>query len=146
MPYSHLYYHFVWTTKLRLPLINPTIEGMVHNLIASRAKLERGVVYAVNGMEDHVHLVVSLPPTVALAKFVKNVKGGSSRFIGETIKAPFRWQDGYGVFTVGPRGLDTVIEYVKNQKAHHAAGTLIKSLEYSADEEDGPDNPLTQDG
>jgi putative transposase len=138
MPYSRLYYHFVWTTRLRLPLINPGIEELVHDLIISRAKLERGIVYAVNGTEDHVHLVVALPPTVVIAKFVKNVKGGSSRFIGETIHAPFRWQEGYGVFTIGSQGLKMVTEYVKRQKERHASGDLIDSLEYSADEDDGP--------
>jgi putative transposase len=138
MPYSRLYYHFVWTTIQRLPLITADIENVMHDLIISKARFERGVVYAVNGMADHIHLVVALPPTVVLARFIKNVKGSSSRFIGEKIDAPFQWQPGYGVFTVGPQGLKTVTDYVNRQKEHHASGTLIQSLEFSTDEDDGP--------
>ena len=138
MAYWRLYYHIVWATTNRLPLITPRIEGRLYELITARCVHEKGHLYAVNGMADHVHVVVSIPPTILIANFIQRIKGSSSHFINVEFGAPFKWQTGYGIFSVGPHGLKTVSEYVNRQKEHHAAGTLIESLEHTTNEEDGP--------
>jgi REP-associated tyrosine transposase len=141
MPYWRLYYHIVWATKGRMPTIAPDIEDKVHHRIGARAVMEGGRVYALNGMEDHIHLVVAIPPSRMLSKFIQIVKGSSAHLVNTELDIPFSWQDGYGVFSVGPQSLDTAIEYVKNQKIHHQRGSTIEWLEYFSEHSEGPRRP-----
>ena len=131
MPYSKLYYHFIWGTKHRLPLIESVIEPEIHRVIAAKVKEFGGFVYAIGGMEDHVHLAASVPPKIAPAKFIGDVKGNSSHFVNHVIKPNFEfyWQDEYGVLTFGEKNLPAVVRYIHNQKQHHADGTLIAAME-----------------
>jgi REP element-mobilizing transposase RayT len=91
---------------------------------------------ALNGMSDHVHLVVSFPTTITIANLVKQVKGVSSHFVNETLRpeAQFKWQGGYGAFTVSRWDLPKIIKYVKRQKEHHAEDDLWLELEESFEE------------
>ncbi len=77
--------------------------------------------YRINGVEDHIHILTHLHPTVSLASLVKDIKLGSSKYIKENDLFPeFKgWQDGYGAFTYGIREKDLLIEYIKNQEVHH---------------------------
>lgn len=138
MPYWRAYYHLVWATRSRMPLLTPDLEPLVFRLIASTAKAEAAWLYAINGMPDHVHVVLALPPTHAISPLLHRIKGSSSHFISHECHQAFRWQKGYGMFTVGAQGLEAAIEYVRRQKEHHQAGTIIDALEYYADELDGP--------
>ena len=97
--------------------------------MAMKVKELKGQVLAINGIEDHVHLVCTIPATISVAKFIGQVKGASSRLAGKI--TPFEWQDEYGSYTVSRKDLEAVIEYVRNQKRHHADGTLIPILERS---------------
>jgi putative transposase len=100
MPYWKLYYHFVWGTKHRLPLIDASFETELYRVIAAKVHDVSGFVHAIGGMQDHLHLAVSIPPKIAPAKFIGDVKGNSSHFINHVIKPAFEfhWQDAYGVF------------------------------------------------
>ena len=131
MPYWKLYYHFVWGTKNRLPVIDATLEPGLYCAIAAKAQAMGGFVHAMGGMEDHTHLAVSLPPKLAPAKFIGDVKGNSSHYFNHVIKPGFEfyWQDEYGVFSFGERDLASVVRYIHNQKQHHADATLIAALE-----------------
>src|SRR5689334_10508121 len=126
MPYWKLYYHFVWGTKHRSPLIDASFETELYRVIAAKAHDMGGFVHAVDGMEDHIHLAVSIPPKLALAKFIGDVKGNSAHFVNHVIKPDFEfhWQDAYGVFSFGEKDLTAVIRYIQNQKQHHADKTL----------------------
>lgn len=90
-----------------------------------------GFVHAIGGTEDHMHLAVSIPPKVAPAKFIGDVKGNSSHYINHVIKPDFEfhWQDEYGVLSFGEKNLSAVVRYIHNQKQHHADGTLIAPME-----------------
>lgn len=115
-----------------MPLITPTIEPGLYQYLAHRAAALGGFVHAVGGTENHIHVVASIPPGLSVGQFLKYLKGGSSHYITHGGGAPagsFRWQEGYGIFSVGPRQLPRAIAYVQQQKAHHAAGTLITALE-----------------
>ena len=138
MAYWRLYYHIVWAVKGRAPLISVEIEGSVYRLIAHKCNEQGGLAYVVNGISDHVHVVTAVPPTVALAEFIKKLKGSSSRFVHTEYGLSFAWQSGYGVFTVSERSLPKVIDYVRHQKEHHQSGTLIPRLESFTSEDDGP--------
>jgi putative transposase len=131
MPYWRLFYHFVWGTKNREPLIAPQWEEALHNAIAAKATELGAFVHAVGGIEDHVHLVVSVPPKIALSTFIGQVKGNSSHFVNHGLDADthFAWQAEYGVVSFGEKMLDMVAQYAKNQRQHHADGTTIAMLE-----------------
>ncbi|MBI3168987.1 MAG: IS200/IS605 family transposase [Chloroflexi bacterium] len=131
MPYSKLYYHFIWGTKNRLPLIDSALEPDLYRAIAAKVQDLGGFVYAIGGMEDHTHLAVSVPPKLAPAKFIGDVKGNSSHFVNHVIKPDFEfyWQDEYGVLSFGEKNLPAVVRYIHNQKQHHAEGTLIAAME-----------------
>lgn len=131
MAYWRLFYHFVWSTKLRRPLIQPEIESSLHNVIAAKAAQIGGFVHAVGGVEDHIHLVVSVPPKLSLSDFISQVKGNSSHFVNQELNVPFAWQAEYGVVSFGGKQLDLVVKYVKNQREHHADKTTIAFLERS---------------
>ena len=135
MPYWKLYYHFIWGTKNRLPLIYPALEPELYHAIAAKAKDLGGFVHAIGGVEDHIHLGVSIPPKVAPAKFIGDVKGNSSHYVNHIIKPDFEfyWQDEYGVLSFGEKNLPAMVRYIHNQKQHHADGTLIVAMEKLTD-------------
>jgi putative transposase len=131
MPYWKLFYHFNWGTKNRLALIDSALEPDLYRAIAAKAKDLGGYVHAIGGTEDHVHLAVSIPPKVAPAKFIGDVKGNSSHYVNHVIKLDieFHWQDEYGVLSFGEKNLPSVVRYIHDQKQHHADGTLIAVME-----------------
>ena len=99
MPYYRLFYHMVWGTKNREPFIKSEFEISLHNVIAAKAKKLGAFVYAVGGVEDHVHLVATVPPKIALGDFIGQVKGNSSHFVNYELSVPyhFKWHTEYGV-------------------------------------------------
>jgi putative transposase len=131
MPFWRLFYHFVWTTKGREPLIAPDFEDRLHRAIAAKVVQMGGIAHAVGGTSDHIHLVASVPPQLALARFIGEVKGNSSHFVNYVIctDCEFAWQKEYGVISFGERQLDWVVRYVQNQALHHAQGTTVPHLE-----------------
>lgn len=131
MPYWKLYYHFVWGTKNRLCLIDSILEPQIYRAIVAKVKALEGFVHAIGGMDDHVHLAVSIPPKIAPAKFIGDVKGNSSHFVNYVIKPDFefRWQDEYGVFSFSEKNLPAVVRYIESQKEHHTNGTMISAME-----------------
>ncbi len=131
MPYSRLFYHMVWGTKNREPFIQVEFEESLHNVIAAKSKKLGAFVYAVGGIEDHIHLAASVPPKIALSDFIGQVKGNSSHFVNNELSLPyqFKWQREYGVISFGGKQLDMVVKYVKNQRQHHIKGTIIPFLE-----------------
>jgi putative transposase len=135
MPYWKLYYHFVWGTKNRLSLIDSDLEAVLYRVIVAKAQDLNGFIHGIGGIEDHVHLAVSVPPKIAPAKFIGDVKGNSSHYINNVIKPDFEfyWQNEYGVLSFGERNLASVVRYIHNQKQHHADGTLIAAMEQMDD-------------
>jgi putative transposase len=136
-----LYYHLVWATKERQPLINSDREDELYRYIIAKADALACIVHAIGGVEDHIHLIVSIPPTLAIAEFVKKIKGSSAHYLNQALSASldkFGWQEGYGVFSLGGKQLEQAVEYVKNQKAHHLNGTAIASLEQATHQDDSP--------
>jgi REP element-mobilizing transposase RayT len=131
-----LYLHLVWATWDRLPLITPEIERRLYRSIESEAQAQGCKVLALNGMADHVHLVVSFPATITIANLLKQVKGVSSHFVNQVLAppTPFKWQGSYGAFTVSRWDVDKIAQYVKRQKEHHAANELRLEWEETFEE------------
>jgi putative transposase len=128
MAYWRLFYHFVWTTKDRLPLLTPDMEDNVHRFLHAEANKMHAPLFFIGGTEDHVHILAAVRPAISPAEFVKQLKGSSSRFVSLEFK-PFEWQDGYGVFSISESDVPHVMPYVKKQKQHHAAATVVEQWE-----------------
>jgi len=136
MPHWQLFYHIVTATKGRRPSITEEIEPELYQFIFAKAQDLESRVYAVNGTFDHIHIVASIPPKIAVSTFIGQVKGFSSGQINKRHPhiLPFAWQEDYGVFSFDRKRLDPVLEYVRGQKDHHRLGRLITILERCEDE------------
>lgn len=131
-------YHIVWSTKGREPLICPEIEPRLYAYLAFKAG-ELGVyLYAINGTDDHGHIVAAIPPKHSVAWVVKMLKGSSAHFVNTELRPPglhFAWQRGYGSLTIGEKQRAAAIEYVQRQKERHRDHTTNVWLERCDDEE-----------
>jgi REP element-mobilizing transposase RayT len=131
-----LYLHVVWATWDRLPLINPEIERRLLRNIESEAQGLGCSVLAINGTEDHVHVLLAIPTTVSIADLVKQMKGVSSHFVNAELdlEYQFKWQGSYGAFTVSRWDVEKIKQYVSRQKEHHAIGELMPEFEDTFEE------------
>jgi putative transposase len=131
--YSEINLHLVWHTKESLPLLTPAVEALAHRLNRDRLIAWDGVfVHAIGGIETHVHVAVTIKPTVLICELVGQLKGGSAHDINQTRgrgDKVFAWQAGYGVVSFGTRDLPWVIRYIKGQRKHHERGTTQNRLE-----------------
>jgi putative transposase len=130
--YWELFYHFVWRTRDSMPLLTPRVEPLAHKYLIHRALRTAGaLVHAVGGIEDHVHMAVSLPPTLEIAKWIGDLKGACAHEInhGPCGRGALAWQTGYGVVSFGKGDLPWVVDYIQRQREHHAAGRMVERLE-----------------
>jgi putative transposase len=131
MPYWQLFYHIVWATKGRAPLLSPDVEPLVYDLLKRKVLGLEARVFAINGTADHVHLVVAIPPKLAIAKFIGQVKAATATRVNKLTGWEGRliWQEEYGVFSFDGKRLPNYIAYVDRQKEHHDMGRTIPILE-----------------
>src|SRR6266498_2232739 len=119
--FTQILYHIVFTPKNREPCIAKARRDDLYGYIWGINKNLNCHLYRIGGVEDHVHILTSVHPTVALADLVKDIKTSTSSWIkNENVFPNFtHWQDGYGAFTVSHSDKDPVIEYIKGQEEHH---------------------------
>jgi putative transposase len=136
MAYWRLHYHLVWSTFQREPMLTKAAEKQVYGTILSKAKALGILVHAIGGIEDHIHLVVSVPPRYSIAECVQHFKGASSHYVNHQPGASgsFHWQDDYGAMTIGERSLVDVTAYVLSQKEHHLNKTVRPLFEPGAEQ------------
>ncbi len=135
MPYRSLFYHLVWATRDREPLITHELLSDVLRLVRQAAERGGIEVYAVGGTGDHVHVAASIPPSLAVAEAVRRIKGGSSHAINQITGGGFAWQAEYGVVTFAERHLPQVMDYIHNQERRHADRSVWQLLERIAEPE-----------
>ncbi len=138
MGYWRLHYHLIWATYQRLPLLGAAREKLLREVIVDKSRELGLILHALGNIEDHVHVVVSIPPKLAVAECLKHFKGTSSRALGRATPDEFKWQEGYGAISVGGQSLPRVIAYARNQKQHHADGTTLAHFEQITNDDDGP--------
>lgn len=119
--YTQIYYHVVFSTKNRERCLTAERREDLLRYTWGIIKNEKSHLYRINGVDDHLHILTSLHPTVCLADFVKDIKTGTSKWIKENKVFPgfTHWQDGYGAFTHSTKEKDALIEYIKGQEDHH---------------------------
>ncbi len=113
--------HCVFSTKDRANLISD--PARLWEYTGGTARQKQIVLLAAGGTANHLHLLISLPPTMTLAKAVQELKGNTSRWLNE-VSPPFAWQQGYSAFSVSQSQRDTVIRYIDSQTEHHAKWTF----------------------
>jgi putative transposase len=122
--------HVVFSTKERRPFITRQLQEQLWPYLGGIARNNKMKAIKVGGVEDHVHILLSLPATLEVAKAVQLLKGSSSKWIHETIPNArgFEWQEGYGAFSIGISGVAGTIAYIENQAAHHSRMTFQEEL------------------
>jgi REP element-mobilizing transposase RayT len=126
MSYVSSYYHCVFSTKARLPLITPPLQERLWPYLGGVARQNRIKAIEIGGTPDHVHMLVSLPSTLCIAKALQLIKGGSSKWVHESFPEHrlFGWQIKYGAFGVSVSLLDKTIRYIRAQAEHHRKRTF----------------------
>jgi len=131
--YSEINLHLTWHTKLSRPLLKPEIEAVTYGCVREKAATLGDIyIHEIGGTETHIHLALSIEPTVLISELIGTFKGHSSHEVNRRIgmgRTVLQWQTGYGVVSFGKRDLPWVADYVRNQKEHHAAGKTFERLE-----------------
>jgi REP element-mobilizing transposase RayT len=119
--YTSQLVHCVFSTKNRLPIIADEMQPRLWAFLGGIARKNGMRALAVGGIEDHVHILLSMPPTINVAKAMQLLKGGCSKWMNDQLpQRSFAWQENYGAFTIGVSQIKDTVQYIKNQKVHHA--------------------------
>ena len=115
------FYHCVFGTKHRAPMITPEVEARLYPFMGGIVRDMRCTLVAINGMPDHVHLLVRYRADLSHSDLLRHVKSRSSKWVHETFSNldHFAWQEGYGGFTVSKSAVPSVKDYIRRQKEHH---------------------------
>ena len=118
--------HCVFSTKERRKLIVPALQERLWPYMGGIARENKMKALAIGGIEDHIHILLSLPSTMAVAKAVQLIKGGSSKWVHDTFREHrgFAWQEGYGAFSIGIAQIDVTVAYIHSQARHHRKKTF----------------------
>lgn len=124
--YSQIYIHITFSVKGFRPLLSKDWRDEVFKYICGIASNKKQIAIMVNGVEDHIHILLCIKPSVDLSAVVRDIKANSSRFINEKawVKGKFEWQEGFGAFSVGHSQVNTVVNYIRNQEEHHRKKTF----------------------
>jgi REP element-mobilizing transposase RayT len=121
--YTNLLYHIIFSTKYRRPLITPEYEIRLYDYIGGTVRGEGGICLELNGVPDHLHLLLKLRPDHTLSAMLRKLKANASGWMHDLFPAlkHFKWQRGYAAFTVSQSNVEAVSRYISRQKKHHQA-------------------------
>jgi putative transposase len=119
--FSQIYIQTVFAIENRQSLITPDFKEDLYKYMTGIVKNQGQKLIAINGMPDHVHILIGLKPAMALANLVREIKADSTNYINNRkfVRGHFNWQEGYGAFSYGHSQLDTIIRYIQRQETHH---------------------------
>lgn len=126
--FASLLTHVIFSTKNHEPAIAAEFQAELWAYLGGIVRNLDGKALAINGTADHIHLLVSLPPTLCVADAIRVVKANSSKWAHEKLHASFGWQNGYGAFSVSLSAASEVIEYIRRQEEHHRRMTFQEEL------------------
>lgn len=129
--YSQLYVHLIFAVKGRANLISSEWKEGLFKYINGIITNQNQKLFIINGMADHIHILLGFKPDCSLSVLVRDIKANSSKWINENklVVGKFEWQAGFGAFTIGQSQVNTVINYITNQEVHHRKKTFRE--EYS---------------
>ncbi len=124
--FTQLYIQVVFTVKGRENVIKNTWKEELYKYICGIVKNKKQKLYIINGMPDHIHILLGINPDISISELMKTIKSNSSKFINEKkfVSGKFQWQEGYGAFSYGQSQLPILINYIKNQEEHHKKKTF----------------------
>ena len=124
--HSNLLVHMILSTKNRLKLIADVWRPELFSYMGGVVDEHKASLLEAGGIEDHVHLLVRIHPSFAIADTVRLIKANSSRWVNEEgkVEGRFEWQKGYGVFSVSQSGRDALSQYIRTQREHHTKQTF----------------------
>jgi putative transposase len=111
--------HLIFSTQARRPLIKPEFRGHLFAYLGGIVREMNGAALIVNGVADHVHMLIRVRPVHSAAEIARVVKANSSRWVRDKHSIGFGWQTGYGVFSVSESSVAAVTQYIANQQEHH---------------------------
>lgn len=119
--YTKLFIHVVFVVKGRDNIISIKWKDDLYKYISGILSIKDQKLMIINGMPDHVHLLIGMKPTISLSDLLRDIKANSSRFINEKkwVRGKFEWQHGFGAFSCNPADLGGIIEYIRTQEEHH---------------------------
>ena len=126
----YIWIHLIWTTKNREPLLEKEIRNRLFVHMKEYSVEQNISLDTINGIEDHVHCLVSLQPSMSVSEAVNRLKGESSHWINSVklIEGQFSWQDGYGAFSVSNHFVGQIRKYIRNQEEHHMQGSYLTDI------------------
>lgn len=119
--FTQLYYHIVFAVEDRQSILTHESLSKISRYIWGTIESMEGMPFIINGYRDHIHILSSIPPTISVSDFIRQLKTQSSKFSNKEnlFKGRFGWQNGYGAFSVSKSNLKNVIKYIENQEEHH---------------------------
>jgi len=129
--YTQIHIHCIFAVKYRLALIAKEWKDRLHQYITGIVQNHEHKMISINSMPDHLHMLFGMRPTQSLSNLMQIVKGDSSEWLNDQKITPvtFRWQEGYGAFSIGVSGIDDTTKYIQNQAEHHRNVTFKEELE-----------------
>jgi REP-associated tyrosine transposase len=119
--------HFVFSTQARRPLIKPEFRDDLFAYLGGIIRETSGAALIINGVNDHIHMLIRARPVQSAAEIARVVKTNSSRWVREKHSAAFAWQTGYGVFSVSESSVDSVTKYIAEQETHRSKKNTSRS-------------------
>jgi REP element-mobilizing transposase RayT len=127
--FTNLVTHIIFSTKDRVAIIRPEFQPDLHAYLGGIIRNQKGQALIVNGVAGHVHLLVWLPPAVAIAEALRVLKANSSRWVHENQgHSTFAWQAGYGAFSVSQSNVSGLVKYIQDQERHHRRMSFQEEL------------------
>jgi putative transposase len=125
--YTQIHLHFIYAPKFRASLIQSDWETELYKYITGIVQMNKHKMVSINGMPDHIHMLIGFRPTQSISDFMQSVKSGSSRYINDNrlCNRRFEWQSGYGAFSHSRSQINNVIDYIENQKSHHMRNSFL---------------------
>jgi putative transposase len=124
--FSQIYIQTVFAVSNRQSLIKPDFKEELYKYVSGIVRNQGQKLIAINGMPDHLHILIGLKPSMALADLVRDIKADSSTYVNKKkwVRGKFTWQEGYGAFSYGHSQLNTIVRYIQNQEKHHSRRTF----------------------
>jgi REP element-mobilizing transposase RayT len=129
MSFTKPLYHIVYATKERRPFLTQSWRADMYDYLGGTVRGLKGTALEIGGVEDHVHLLTSIPSTISVSEFMSKLKANSSNWGKHRSGKPFGWQDGYSAFTVSESQTEGVRDYIRNQEAHQYKLTFAEELQ-----------------